>query len=171
VLLETDEAEWGPLDTATAIADYLEETDAEFDVLFFGTESADNGNYQVPVHVATRLGLPVVTGIKTFAVEGDTLVARRETGGGEEVFELEPPAVVGVKEGLNEPRYPSMRSKMRARKQEVEQRHFDPPGRDQLEMVRLEAPAQDEGTAEILGEGPEAVDRIVEILEDDLEVL
>jgi electron transfer flavoprotein beta subunit len=38
-------------------------------------------------------------------------------------------------------------------------------------MVKLEAPEQDEGTAEILGEGPEAVDRIVEILADDLEVL
>lgn len=171
VLLETDDAEWGPLDTATAIADYLRDTDEGYDVLFFGTESADNGNYQVPIHVATQLGLPVVTAIKSFAVDDGTLVARRETGGGEEVYELEPPAVVGVKEGLNEPRYPSMRSKMRARQQEVGQHHPEHPGRDQLEMVRLEAPERDEGRAEILGEGPEAVDRIVEILADDLEVL
>jgi electron transfer flavoprotein beta subunit len=171
VLLESEEREWGPLDTATAIADYVRETDDEYDLLLFGTESADNGNYQVPIHVATQLGLPVVTAIKHIEVEDDTVVARREAGGGEEVYELETPAVVGVKEGLNEPRYPSMRSKMRARQQEVEQHHPEPGGRDQLEMVQLEAPEQDEGTAEILGEGPEATPRIVELLQEDLEVL
>ena len=48
--------------TAGAIADAVR--DEAFDLLLFGNESADNGNYQVAVRVAHALGLPCVTGIK-----------------------------------------------------------------------------------------------------------
>jgi electron transfer flavoprotein beta subunit len=171
VLLETDGDEWGPADTATAIAEYVQGAETDFDLLLFGNESADSGNYQVGIRVAQALGLPCVAGIKSIEVDDGTVIAKREVSGGEEVYEIPLPAVVAVKEGLNEPRYPSMRSKMKARKQEVDQRRPERAGKDQLQKVRLVAPERDEGRAEILGEGPEAVPRIVDLLRDDLEVL
>jgi len=171
VLLETDGDEWGPSETAGAIADYVAGREEGFDLLLFGNESADAANHQVGIRVANELGLPCVTGIKTLEVDGDTVVAKREVSGGEEVYELPTPAVVGVKEGLNEPRYPSMRSKMQARKQTIEQHGVEKSGVDDLQKVRLEAPEESEGAAEILGEGPEAADEIVALLGEELEVL
>jgi len=171
VLLETDGEEWGPVDTASAIADYVRDADADFDVLLFGNESADAGNYQVGVTVANQLGLPCVTGIKNLDVEDDTVVAKREVSGGEEVYEVELPAVVTVKEGLNEPRYPSVRSKMEAQKQEVPSVQPEHGGADTLERIRLDAPEQEDSEAEILGESADAVDDVVEVLREDLEVL
>lgn len=171
VLLETDGGEWGPVDIASAIAEYVREADQAFDVLLFGNESADAGNYQVGVAVANELDLPCVTGIKNLDVEDGTAVAKREVSGGEEVYEVDLPAVVAVKEGLNEPRYPSVRSKMEAQKQEVPTREPEHGGADTIECVRLEAPDQDEGRAEILGENADVADDVVEVLRDDLEVV
>ncbi len=174
VLLEKDGDEWDPQNVAAAIADYIEDRMAEdgFDLLVFGNESADAGNYQVGVRVAEQLDLPIVTSIKDLEVneEAGTVTAEREVGGGSEVYELDLPAVVAVKEGLNEPRYASMRARMRARKQTVESVPVEKEHEAGLEKVRLETPEKDEGTAEILGEGPEAVPEIMRVLRE-LEVL
>jgi len=171
-LLETDGEEWGPRETAGAIADAVRGTDTEFDLLLFGNESADMANYQVGVRVARELGRPCITGIKDLEVEDGTAVAKREISGGEEVYEVDLPAVITVKEGINEPRYASMRAKMQARRQEVE--HRDPDRGDRqgtFEKVRLEAPEEDDSDAEVLGEGPDAVPAVVEVLEEEVEVL
>ncbi len=173
-LLETDGEEWGPRATAGAIADAVRERGGEdaFDLLLFGNESADQANYQVGVRVARELGLPCVTGIKDLSIEDGNAVAKREISGGEEVYELDLPAAVTVKEGINEPRYASMRAKMQARRQEVE--HVTPERGDRqgtLEKVRLEAPEEDDREAEVLGEGPDAVPAVVEVLKEDVEVL
>ncbi|WP_280535876.1 electron transfer flavoprotein subunit beta/FixA family protein [Halopenitus sp. POP-27] len=170
-LLETGDGEWGPVDTATAIADYVADAETDFDLLLVGNESADAANYQVGTHLASRLDRPFVAGIKSLDVEDGTAIAKREVAGGEEVYEVDLPAVIAVKEGLNEPRYPSMRSKMRARKQEVASATPEPAGADCLEMVRLESPDDDEGAAEILGESADAADDVLEVLRDDVEVL
>jgi electron transfer flavoprotein beta subunit len=174
-LLETEGEEWGPRATASAVADaILAEGDGDvgFDLMLFGNESADMANHQVGVRVAERLDVPCVTGIKTLDVEGDTAVAKREISGGEEVYEVDLPAVITVKEGINEPRYASMRAKMQARNTEVARRDPDAEtGAGTFEKIRLEAPEEDDSDAEILGEGPDAVDSVVEVLRDEVEVL
>ena len=174
-LLETDDSEWGPRATADAISNAVRELaddGTEFDLLLLGNESADAANYQVGVRVARELGLPCVTGIKSLDVEDDTAIARREVSGGEEVYEVDLPAVVTVKEGINEPRYASMRAKMQARKQEIDR--LEPAGAagaGTFEKVRLEAPETDDSPAEILGEDGDAASAIVEVLESEVEVL
>jgi electron transfer flavoprotein beta subunit len=171
-LLETDGSEWGPRATATAIADAARAAEAEFDLLLFGTESADAANYQVGIRVAEALDLPCVAGVKSLEIEGRTAIAGREVSGGEEIYEVNLPAVITVKEGINEPRYASMRAKMSARRQEVDSREPDAEaGPGTFEKLRLEAPSADDSAAELLGEGPEAVPRIVEVLEEEVEVI
>ncbi|NIS30631.1 MAG: electron transfer flavoprotein beta subunit/FixA family protein, partial [Actinobacteria bacterium] len=75
LLLETEGEEWGPRETAHAIASAVGDGGGEFDVLLFGNESADQENYQVGVRVARQLGLPVVTGVKDLEVDGDRAIA------------------------------------------------------------------------------------------------
>lgn len=174
-LLETDGDEWGPRATANAIAEAVEASDDDgigYDLLLFGNESADAGNYQVGIRVAEALDIPFVAGVTGLDVEDDTVVARREVSDGEAVYELDLPAAVAVKEGINEPRYASMRAKMQARQQEVERRS---PERDEgdsiFETVRLEAPEDDDSAAEVLGEGTDAVPEVQTLLEDELGVI
>ena len=169
MLLEASDEEWGPAGTAKAIAEAVEASDTAFDLLLFGNESADTANHQVGVRVAEELGLPCITGIKDLDLDGATAVARREIPGGSEVYNLDLPAVVTVREGLNEPRYPSMRAKMQARKASVDERTPDPHD-DDLQLIELEVPETDDSPAEILGESPEAAEDVVDVLEE-LEVV
>jgi len=173
VLLETEGEEWTPRQTAHAIASQIgEEGEIPYDLLLFGNESADQENYQVGIRVARELGIPCVTGIKGLEVDGDTAIAKREVSGGDEVYEVDLPAVVTVKEGINSPRYASMRARMQARKQEVDRATPEAGEHDgTFEKVRLESPDEGQEAAEVLGEGPEAASEVVRVLEDEVEVL
>jgi electron transfer flavoprotein beta subunit len=163
VLLETDGSDGGPEATASAIADAAR--GEPFDLLLFGNESADSGNYQVPVRVAHALGLPVVTGIKRLSVGDGVVEAAREAGGGWEVFELPLPAVVSVKEGINLPRFPSLKGRLAAKKAEI-RRVPVTAAPSRLETLRLVVPQDERKQATVLGEGAAAAPRVVEVLRE-----
>ena len=105
-----------------------------FDLILFGNESADAGNYQVAVRVAYALDLPVVNGIKGITADEGTLRCEREVAGGRDVYAVPTPAVVSVLEGINLPRYPSVPGRMRAKRKPLA---ASEPARAQprLEMV------------------------------------
>jgi electron transfer flavoprotein beta subunit len=73
------------------------------------------------------------------------------------------PAVVAVKEGINLPRYPSVPGRLRARKKEIETVVLDPAAAAPA-RIRLRVPVEKESAVEILGEGPEAAPRVVDVL-------
>jgi electron transfer flavoprotein beta subunit len=167
ILLATDGREWGPIATADAIVDTIrrhEADDEAYDLILFGNEAADTGDYQVGVRVAYALGRPCVTGVKHLEVSDTTVRARREFRGGDELFELPLPSVVTVKEGINLPRYPSLPGRMRAKKAVVEQVapewHEDPVRKEALRV-----PVVERQRAEILGTGVEAVPALLGLLE------
>jgi electron transfer flavoprotein beta subunit len=166
ILLQTDGREWDPSATASAIVDAVRtrrDPDPPFDLLLFGNEAADTGDYQVGIRVAHALGLPCVTGVKSLRVEAGTAIAEREASGGREIYRIPLPAVIAVKEGINLPRYPSLPGRIRARKKEIER--LEPAWRDGgLRKVRLMLPTEQEGHVEVLGRGPEAAPRVVEVL-------
>jgi len=166
ILLETDGSEWSPIDTAAAIADTVrahEAADGPFDLIVLGNEAADTGDYQVGVRVDVALDRPVVSGIKGLEIRDDAVVARREAaGGGWEIYEVPRPAVVSVKEGINLPRYPSVPGRLRARKKDVE-RVVPTRASATTARIRLRVPIEQESAVEILGEGPDAAPRVVEI--------
>ncbi|HEY2318717.1 MAG TPA: electron transfer flavoprotein subunit beta/FixA family protein [Solirubrobacteraceae bacterium] len=161
--LVTDGGEWDAQATAAAIVAAIRADGTPFDLVLFGNESADAGNYQVPVRVAYALGLPVVSGIKAISLDGGTVRCEREVAGGRDVYAVPTPAVVSVLEGINLPRYPSVPGRMRAKRKPLAASEPDAaPAR--LEMVRLRLPEGSSKQAELLGQGPEAAPRVVEIL-------
>jgi electron transfer flavoprotein beta subunit len=175
VLLETDGREWGPIATAAAIADAARQRaagpDGGYDLLLFGNEAADTGDYQVPVRVAHALGLPCVTGIKNLEITGPDQAggprarAGREYRGSEEVFDIPLPAVISVKEGINLPRYPSLPGRLRAKRAVIER--LQPEYQDEgLRKDLLRVPASEAKRAEVLGTGTEAVPALVRLLAD-----
>jgi electron transfer flavoprotein beta subunit len=167
VLLETDGREWGPIATAEAIVDAVRAAEPGYDLLLFGNEAADTGDYQVGVRVAHALGLPCVTGVKNLEVadDGASARARREYRGTEEVFDIPLPAVASVKEGINLPRYPSLPGRLRAKRATIGQ-HVPPWHPEGLRKEGLRVPAGESKRAEILGRGPDAVPALVALLEE-----
>jgi electron transfer flavoprotein beta subunit len=163
--LVTDGSEWDPQATAAAIVGAIAAEAEPFDLILFGTESADAGNYQVAIRVANALGLPVVNGIKSIEVVPDGLRCEQEVASGRDVYVVPSPAVVTVKEGINLPRYPSVPGRMRAKRKPIES--SEPARSDaKLEMVRLVLPEGSSKQAEILGRGPEAAPAVVSILQE-----
>lgn len=114
---------YGPADVAAAIASVVAARaggDSPVDLVLLGNDAADTGDFQVGIRLAHALGWPVVTGIRSLALDGATLTA---TGGGPEgaeEFEVPLPAVVTVMEGDISPRYPSIPGRLRAKKAPVE---------------------------------------------------
>jgi electron transfer flavoprotein beta subunit len=156
--------EWDAQATAAAIVDAVG-AEEPFDLIVFGNESADAGNYQVGIRVAYALGLPVVTGLKGLTVEDGRARCEQEVPGGRDVYDVPLPAVVTVKEGLNLPRYPSVPAKLRAKSKPLDVRPVEPPA-PRLEKLRLVVPEGSGKEAELLGEGASAAPRVVEVMQE-----
>lgn len=168
VLVATDDEEWDALATAAALTDAITTLEAEqgpFDLILFGNESADAGNYQVGIRVAHALDRPVVSGIKDIEVQGDGVTMKRGVADGFEIVDLPLPAVAAVKEGINLPRYPAMRGRLIAKKAQI--RHIVPERRGGgLSRIRLRHPQQEQTETQILGTGAEAAPAVVRIFEE-----
>jgi electron transfer flavoprotein beta subunit len=168
ILLATDGEEWDPQATAAAIVETIEAERAEgvdYDLIVFGNESADAGNYQVGIRVAHALGRPIVTGLKGLAIEDGHARCEQEVVGGRDVYRVPLPAVVSVLEGINLPRYPSVPAKLRARQKPVEKRSPERPDA-RLERLRLVVPTGHGKRAEILGQGPDAAPAVVDVMRE-----
>ncbi len=164
LLLATEGEEWDPQATAAAIVDAIR-AEEDFDLIVFGNESADSGNYQVGIRVAHALGRPVVTGLKGLSVEDGVARCEQEVPGGRDVYRVPLPAVVSVLEGINLPRYPSVPAKLRARSKPVETSTPSRPDA-RLEKLRLVVPEGQGKQAEILGEGAGAAPAVVNVMRE-----
>ena len=163
--LVTDGEEWDPQSTATAICDAVRSQPDGYDLLLFGNESADAGNYQVAIRVAHALGLPCVTGVKAISIQDGSVRCEQEVAGGRDVYEVPLPAVVTVKEGINLPRYPSVPGRLRAKRKPVESSTPQRP-QQRLAMQRLKLPPGSGKQVHVLGHGPDAAPAVVEVLRE-----
>ncbi|WP_103350371.1 electron transfer flavoprotein subunit beta/FixA family protein [Amycolatopsis sp. CA-128772] len=91
-----------------------------FDLVIAGNESSDGRGGAIPAILAELLGLPQVTYVRELTVDGSTIKATRETEDGLTHLEASLPAIVSVGEKINEPRYPSFKGIMAAKKKPVE---------------------------------------------------
>jgi electron transfer flavoprotein beta subunit len=162
ILLKTDGTDWDAQAAAAAIADAVR--DERFDLLLFGNESADAGNYQVGIRVAYALGLPVVTGLKKIELHDDGARVERDVGGARDVYDVPLPAVLTVLEGLNLPRYPSVPGRLRAKSKPLAVVEPVRP-ESKLEKLRLVVPEGQGKHAEVLGTGADAAPRVVEVMQ------
>jgi electron transfer flavoprotein beta subunit len=105
--------------TAKALAKALGTVEGGFDLVVAGNEASDGRSAAVPAMVADVLGLPVLTHALEITIDGSSLSVKRETDDGITHLNAELPAVVSVNEKINEPRYPSFKGIMAAKKKPV----------------------------------------------------
>jgi electron transfer flavoprotein beta subunit len=90
------------------------------DLVLCGAESTDGRVQVMPHMLAERLGVAALTGARKLTVDGSQLTAERQTDEGYEVVTAATPAVVSVWDTINEPRYPSFKGIMAAKKKPVQ---------------------------------------------------
>jgi electron transfer flavoprotein beta subunit len=155
------------LAVARALAGELRELSP--DLILFGMKATDDDQQQVGPMVAELLGLPCVNVVAEMELAEGTLVCHREIEGGTEVVEVDLPAVVTITKGPYEPRYPSLKGIMAAKKKPMEEKPVAVP-ESRIRVRRYgEPPARPEG--KIVGEGPDAVPELVRLLREEARVL
>ncbi|HEY7273214.1 MAG TPA: electron transfer flavoprotein subunit beta/FixA family protein [Actinoplanes sp.] len=104
--------------TSTVLAAALRTLNA--DLILCGAESTDGRVQVMPHMLAERLGIAALTGARKLTVDGGTLTVERQTDEGYEVVTAATPAIVSVWDTINEPRYPSFKGIMAAKKKPVQ---------------------------------------------------
>src|SRR5436305_626744 len=107
------------LHTARVLAETIKKN--PFDLIISGVESTDGYTGVVPQMIAALLDIPMATFAKSIEINGDTVKINRQTEKGYDVVECPMPCVVTVTAGVNEPRYPSFKGIVEAKKKPVEQ--------------------------------------------------
>jgi electron transfer flavoprotein beta subunit len=107
------------LATSLVLAKALQKM-GEVDLVMTGMASTDGEMGVVPAMIAERLGLPHVGYLGELAVADGTITGRRDGDAAVEHVSTALPAVVSVTDQINEPRYPSFKGIMAAKKKPVE---------------------------------------------------
>ncbi|MGQ9676768.1 MAG: electron transfer flavoprotein subunit beta/FixA family protein [Chloroflexota bacterium] len=103
--------------TAYVLAQALKKL--QWDIALFGMQSTDSLTATVPGLVAEFLGLPQHSYVSKLEVSDSEVKSNRSTEQGYDVLVSKPPVVVSVTKAINEPRYPSLKGIMQAKKTEI----------------------------------------------------
>src|SRR5438093_1324946 len=119
-LLVSDEAAAGSdlVATSHVLAAALERENA--DLVLFGQQASDGDGAVLWAAVADRLRRPLISQVAELTISATTLRGKRQTEFGYDVIEAPLPAVVAVSDAINEPRYPSLKGIMGAKKKPQE---------------------------------------------------
>lgn len=167
ILIKTEDDYIDSLATAKALTEVL--TQMDYDLILFGKQAVDDDNLQVGPMVAELLDLPCVTFIAELSLENGKAIAKREIEGGTEVIETSLPAVFTAEKGLNEPRYPSLRGIMMAKKKTIQQQQLSiEPAK--IKVVSINYPPSRKA-GKVVGEGTDAVPELVKLLREEAKVI
>ena len=166
-LLLTGEATMDGLATAKALVAELEHAGAS--IILFGIKAVDDDQQQVGPMVATLLGLPCATAVSHFDLQEDAVLCHREVEGGMELVEMSLPAVMTITKGKYEPRFASLRGIMAAKRKPLQEKEAAsaPP---RIRVEELDYPPE-RPPARIVGEGAEAVPKLVRLLREEAKVI
>lgn len=89
------------------------------DLIIAGNESTDGRGGVIPAMIAEHLGLPALTFVSELAIDGDRVRGERATETATSIVSAPLPAIVSITEGMPEPRFPSFKGIMGAKKKPV----------------------------------------------------
>lgn len=157
--------------TAKALAEAIKQ-EGEFDLLLAGIIGQDQDNGQTAIMLSELLDVPHIGIVTKLDIEDGKAKAEGEVEGGKGIFEASLPVMITTQQGLNEPRYPSLKGIMAAKKKKIETKGTSDLGLDagkmgatgsSLEILSQEYPPErPEGR---IIEGEEAADKAKNLVE------
>jgi electron transfer flavoprotein beta subunit len=158
-----------PLSIARLFANNLKSEN--FDLIFSGLQSDDMGSGQTGVLIGEMLDMSTATLAIETQVEGDKIKVKRELESGWfQWVSLPFPSSISIQSGINEPRYPSLKGIMGAKRKELNTLEASPPDQSQS-FVNLYIPKNEKVTEKIEGDADTIVAKIMDILKNKLKVI
>ncbi len=141
----------------------------QYNLILCGKQAVDDDNAQVGSILSRLLNIPFVGLITKLEISDNKATVHREISGGYEVLEVSLPAVFSAQKGLNEPRYPSLKGIMSAKKKPFEEKivNFEASS---LEILKMEYPPS-RPAGRIVGKGVEAVPELVKLLKEEAKII
>lgn len=139
----------------------------KFDILFFGKEATDYASSQVGLLAAEELSLPAAANVVDIEIEDGKAKIKQETEDGYNIIEAELPCIVTVQKPNYEPRYPTIKTKMAARKKPIDELQPAEKPESFMEVVKVFEPAKRQAGVKIKAEtAEEAVAQAVKMMTD-----
>ena len=168
-LVVAEDAELDSASVSKLLAAFFEE--AGYDVVLTGKQAQDTDAGLGGSMLAERLGLPYATNAVGLAQEGETLVVTRQGDTGQEVIALPTPCLVTCSNDMNDPRIPSLKGVMGAKRKPIDSRPTADIPAVQVRTLRYEPLPTREPGRHIEGEPHEQVAEVVRLLETEASVL
>src|SRR5438874_6456260 len=135
-----------------------------YDLIISGVESTDGYTGVVPQMIAALLDIPMATFAKSIEINGDTVKINRQTEKGYDVVECPMPCVITVTAGVNEPRYPSFKGIVEAKKKPVEQDGPPVSGESSSQSVESVNDAPQRGAGQVVEDDGSGAAKIADFL-------
>lgn len=139
------------------------------DLVLCGMKAVDDDQQQVGVMLAEYAGLPGVSVVAEFEIQDGKVVCHREVEGGVEIVEATLPALITMTKGKQEPRYPSLKGIMAAKKKPLEEKDAQLPAA-RISVREISNPPE-RTAGKIVGNGADAVRELVRLLKEEAKVL
>ncbi|MCX5697824.1 MAG: electron transfer flavoprotein subunit beta/FixA family protein [Candidatus Omnitrophica bacterium] len=149
-----------------------------FDLIICGKQASDGDTAQVGPGISTHLNIPQVTYVKKVEDATDkSMRLERLMEEGFEIIEAPLPLLITVVKEINEPRIPSLKGMMRAKSAKIttwtqKELGLDPQSiglcGSPTQVVKIFTPPQRTGGQILKGEVPEVVDKLVELLKNEI---
>ena len=169
IFIKNESTTTDPLNIARLFADNLKSEN--FDLIFSGLQSDDMGSGQTGVLVGEMLDMSTATLAIETQVEGEKIKVKRELESGWfQWVSLPFPSSISIQSGINEPRYPSLKGIMGAKRKELNTLEAAPADQSQS-FVNLYIPKNEKVTEKIEGDADTIVAKIMDILKNKLKVI
>lgn len=166
-VLIKDDSQRDSLGIAKALAEEIIAQGSQ--LVFMGKQSVDYDNSIVGQLTAELIDFNCVTVCVKLEINGDKIIAEREIEGGREIVETSLPAIITCQKGLNEPRYPSLKGIMAAKKKTIVEKSpasYTPTS----EVIGMYLPAGKQ-PGRIVGSDASAVPELVRLLKEEAKLI
>lgn len=167
ILIKSSSKHFDSYTVAKNLAEVLKEMNP--DIILFGKQSIDFDGSVVPIMTAEILGIPSVNVVTKLEINSNEATAEREIEGGKEVVKFSLPAIIGAQKGLNNPRYPNLKSIMASKSKPVEERQpvYETNNTEISEMKLPDA----KGQGKIFTNGISDVIELVRLLREEAKII
>jgi electron transfer flavoprotein beta subunit len=139
------------------------------DLIFLGRQSVDFDSFQMASTLSELLGIPSVSVVSKFEINGSTVTCSRDIEGGKEILEASMPCIISAQKGLNSPRYPKLPDIMKAKKKPIDIiENFG--GSNRADLVDMQLP-QKERQGIILSDSDADIDEFIRLLREQAKVI
>ena len=166
ILIKSDDA-FDSFTVAKNLADAIKELNP--DIILFGKQSIDYDGSQIPSMVGELLDIPSVNVVTKLDISVEKATAEREVEGGKEIVESKLPVIIGTQKGINNPRYPNLKSIMASKSKPITEKQPSYTG-NKMEVTEMFLP-QAKSKGKILSDGAASVHELVKLLREEAKVI